>query len=114
LLDKVLVFIKPPGWLPSYLGGYQMPKEIDVHHYVKYDAHSVKSYHFYIFWQFVIVLAAATILLFKQSEFTFFQLIIFSVLIIFTLVNIGAILEGKKWAFFSENLRLILFTVSSL
>jgi alkylglycerol monooxygenase len=35
--DKVKVFLKPPGWFPDHLGGFQQAPEIDAVQYKKYN-----------------------------------------------------------------------------
>ncbi len=112
--DKLKVFIKPPGWQPEYLGGFQIPKSIDDRIYTKYDARTQLRFNIYILLQFTVVLLASTLILFSQSKLSLVQLMVFSVYVLFSLMNFGAILEQKKWSFKLEVVRLALLPVSSL
>jgi len=112
--DKLKVFIKPPGWQPEYLGGFQIPKPIDETKYTKYDARTQSRFNIYILIQFTVVLLASTLILFSQDKLSLLQLSVFSGYVILSLMNFGALLEQKKWSFKLEVLRLGLLPVSSL
>ncbi len=55
--DKIKVFIKPPGWRPEYLGGFQPPPEIDEKTYRKFDIPTVKGLGPYLLLQSIVVIA---------------------------------------------------------
>jgi hypothetical protein len=112
--DKVLVFIKPPGWRPEYLGSFQQPLEVDSSLYQKYDAKTQKSIHLYLLIQFVMVLAMSTAILFLQNKFNMIQLIAFTVFVIVSLMNFGGLFEMKEWCVKAEILRLISLPLCSL
>jgi hypothetical protein len=106
--NKVLVFIKPPGWQPAELGGIQHPKDIDIQHYHKYNTHSSKPVEVYSFVQFVLILGLATAVLFLSSQFSKSQLLQLAFGIIGGLTAIGAYFENKKWAVPLDYFRLAL------
>ena len=116
--NKILVFIMPPGWQPKELGGIQYPKEINAKQYHKFDIHSSKSIHSYSFFQFVLVLVAASILLFVEKDLTTFQVYGIAISVIGGLVAIGAYFENHRWAIWIDLFRLalivgVLLTISS-
>ncbi len=107
LIDKVKVFIKPPGWYPESLGGFKNAPEIDVDNYKKFD----DSYHhqviLYVFFQFIIALTCGSILLFLNAKMNISDLTYASIFTILTLLSCGALLEKKKWLRVFELIRLI-------
>ena len=105
--DKILVFLKPPGWFPAYLGGFKAPKEIDETQYVKYDTKSFKAIHGYILFQFTIVLGVATLFLFNQQNMNWYQSLAVALLLIFSLLIFGQLFENRKHGVQMELLRLL-------
>jgi sterol desaturase/sphingolipid hydroxylase (fatty acid hydroxylase superfamily) len=107
LKDKILVFIKPPGWRPAYLGGFEAPQEPDLKTYQKYDVPLSKSLAIYIAVQFALQVGWATLLLFSAPKLDFKNLSIGVIYVIFSITALGAMLEQRSWAFRSEWLRLV-------
>ncbi|RZK41696.1 MAG: sterol desaturase family protein [Pedobacter sp.] len=112
LKDKLRVFIKPPGWYPSSLGGFKNAPEIDVENYKKYD----DSYHYnvilYVSFQFFIALGCGSALLFLGGKMPLAYLTYAAIFIILTLLTCGALLEKKPWLRVFEFGRLIISTVA--
>ena len=107
LKNKILVFIKPPGWQPAELGGIQHPKEIDISHYHKYNLINEKILNIYAFVQFVLILVIASVLLFFESKLQYWQIVSMVAVIIAGLTSIGGYFENKNWAFGLDNIRLV-------
>ncbi|MBL0072138.1 MAG: sterol desaturase family protein [Bacteroidetes bacterium] len=105
--DKMLVFLKPPGWFPAYLGGFKAPKEIDETQYFKYDTKTFKAIHGYILFQFTIVLGVATLFLFNQQNMNWYQSLAVALLLIFSLLIFGQFFENRKHGVQLELLRLL-------
>jgi len=107
LLDKIKVFIKPPGWYPDSLGGFKSAPEIDVENYKKYD----DTYHFhvilYVLFQFIVALACGSALLFLNTKMNLSDLTYASIFTILTLLTCGAMLEQKTWLRSFELIRLL-------
>jgi sterol desaturase/sphingolipid hydroxylase (fatty acid hydroxylase superfamily) len=106
LADKVLIFLKPPGWQPQELGGFVAAPDVDPRH-VKYDASASGALVAYVFVQFVLALAAATLLLFRQDDLSLGLRAAGAVAIVATLISLGGLLEQKRWAAWLEPLRVI-------
>jgi len=109
--NKMLVFLKPPGWLPDELGGFQHPKTIDESSYQKFDQKPHGKINSYVFIQFVLVLLFSVLVLFKAESFEALQLTILTAYILLALALIGALVEGKRWGVTLEYLRLIITPV---
>jgi len=105
--DKLLVFIKPPGWQPDYLGGFQAPPEIDKNAYRKYDNDSLKQDHLYTFFVFLIALCVATGVLFAKSHIPVIPLLATSLYVFVTLLTFGGLMERKPWIIPAEYGRII-------
>lgn len=111
LSDKIKVFLKPPGWYPSSLGGFQQAREIDPLQYRKYD----DVYHYnvvlYVSFQFLIALASGSALLFLHNKLNFSVVSLGAIFTVFTLLSCGAILERKKWIRTFEFFRILSSTI---
>ena len=110
LADKVRMFLKPPGWQPADLGGFQPAPDVDPGH-VKYEMKAAGGLALYVFVQFLVVLAGATALLFRQEALSLGGRAAGAVGIVVTLVALGGLLEHRPWAFSLEALRLCLLIV---
>jgi hypothetical protein len=109
--EKLSVFLRSPGWFPESMGGRQYPKEINLGTYVKYSPVYESKFNAYIFFQFVLTLSIASILLFTASKLSLLQLSSNSILVILGLTSYGALMEQKKWAKTMEFSRLFLWLI---
>lgn len=114
LKNKILLFLKPPGWFPAELGGIQSPPEIVAARYRKYDFDNSKSLHPYILIHFVIVLLAATGILFFEKQLGMWKVAAIGFFVVHGLLNFGALFEGKRWIQTSEFLRLVLMVLLAI
>ena len=60
LADRVRLFLRPPGWQPDELGGYEAPPEVDRATYRKFTTPVPRGLAAYVFAQFVLVLVGTT------------------------------------------------------
>ncbi|MCF8463635.1 MAG: sterol desaturase family protein [Flavobacteriales bacterium] len=95
--DKLLVFIKPPGWQPAYLGGFQSPHEIDTLSYSKYEADGLRHDHIYVFFVFLICLVLGTSVLILKDSLGNIPLYSTMFYLLATLGICGGLMENKKW-----------------
>jgi alkylglycerol monooxygenase len=107
LKDKVLVFLKPPGWQPDYLGGRQYPKEVDPKSVVKYDTDAVERNHAYVVVMFTVMLGIATALLFFESQLTWVQIAATGAYVIYGLLTVGGLFENRPWTVPAEYGRIM-------
>lgn len=105
--DKLRMFLKPPGWQPQELGGFMPAPEIDEATYRKYDTRVPRGLAFYIFVQFLLVVAFASVLLFRQEELSRAALAAGSAAVLLSLVSFGGLFERKPWALSLEILRIL-------
>lgn len=109
LVNKIKVFVMPPGWRPKHLGGIQKAPEIDAQHYQKFDAKDPRGQIiFYVLFQFLVSLTIASALLFLHMKIAWYQTAITALFVMASLVTCGAILERKSWLKRFEYARLTL------
>jgi len=107
--DRVLTFLKPPGWRPAELGGPQRPKEIDLTLYRKFEIRVPKAVNRYTIIHFALLLGSTTFFLFKRSTLAPWADLTTAGLIIFWLTNLGLLLDGRRWAIVLEAIRILWF-----
>ena len=108
--DKMKILLKPPGWYPEELGGVQQPRDVTRETFHKYNTRSPRGLNNYVLFHFVVLLIGTTVFLFKYKNFDFWMNVGLTALIVFSLVNLGGMFEGKRWVFVMELLRLIAVT----
>jgi hypothetical protein len=106
--DKLLVFVKPPGWRPQDLGGPQTPKVWDHARYRKFDTQIPAALGAYISFQFALLLAFTSCFLFRQADLDTQQQWSCAGLIIMWVMNMGLLLEGRRAPIALEALRIAL------
>lgn len=105
--DKLRVFIKPPGWQPAELGGYQGPTAKDRASYRKFDTSVSTAVSSYVALQFVLLLGVSSFFLFRQGDLNTVQLWVTALLIVIWVMDMGLLLEGgKRWVLALELLRI--------
>lgn len=104
--DKVLVFLKPPGWQPDYLGGFQAPQEIDMQSYHKYDDDGLRHDHVYVFFVFLVALGLSTLVLFMKNSIPPIPLYATMTYLLATLGISGGLMENRKWLIPAEYARI--------
>lgn len=106
--DKLKMLVYEPGWKPEELGGIQKPKEVTSETFKKYDVKVPDSINYYVLLQYIIVIAGTTGFLFNLETFSALEQAGISSLIILSIVNLGGLLEKKRWVFYLEFIRLAL------
>ena len=107
-VDKINVFIKPPGWFPAHLGGFKGAPEIDPVRYQKYNPLYQKRLVPYVLFQFIIGLIAAIPILFLYHKLPAIAVGTGVIYVILTLLSCTALLEEKKWQVKFEYARLVM------
>ncbi len=106
LRDRVRVFLKPPGWRPEDLGGFQAAPEVDRATYRKWDVAVPPTVRFYAGVQFALVLLGSGVLFNLQQRLSVPALVAGALLILAGLLAVGALIEGRRWARSFEAARL--------
>jgi hypothetical protein len=110
LINKIKYIFKKPGWYPDELGGYQPVKPVDKTTFQKYDTQSVSSINFYVLFKYALALGSTAFFMFNSDNFTFNESVLFTAIIILTIVNCGALFENRKWVYYTEIIRILLFS----
>ncbi|MEX1132539.1 MAG: sterol desaturase family protein [Flavobacteriales bacterium] len=106
--DKVLFFVKPPGWMPDYMGGFQAPFAKDRTTYRKFDTHVHGAVTGYVIAQFMLLLSITTFFLFRQGDLGTVRTWITAGLIVLWVMDLGLLLEGgRRWVIGAEVLRAL-------
>ena len=95
LADKLRMFVKPPGWQPEELGGFQKAPEVDRAAVRRFDFPVSPRVRGLAFVLFAITLLAGALFLFLQPEWTASARAAASLAILLSLVVVGALLEGR-------------------
>ncbi|MFN6177769.1 MAG: sterol desaturase family protein [Flavobacteriales bacterium] len=104
--DKLRVFTKPPGWRPAYLGGYAGPVGKDRHTYRKFDTRVPAAVGGYVAMQFTLLLVVTTFFLFRHGDLGATRQWANGALIVVWVMNMGLLMEGRRWAAGAEVLRM--------
>jgi hypothetical protein len=107
LRDKLRVLVARPGWQPAELGGFQPAPEVDRRTQRRFETPVPAGVGAYAFAQFVAVLLAAALLLFRQESVPRGLMLAATAAIVASLVVIGALFERRPWAFRAEAGRLL-------
>ncbi len=105
-IDKIKIWFMPPSWRPEGLPP-DPPPILDRNNYEKYDPQISTGLSLYIFAQFLVIFGSTLFLLYYKKSMAFEVSFFLSTFIIFSLFNIGALFDKKKWAWFLENIRLL-------
>ncbi len=105
LKDGLRMFYLAPGWKPAEMGGMLDYKEVTPSTFQKYDAKTSSGMTAYIFVQFVLLLAGTSAFLFGIKGIDLPARIAISLLVIFSVLNIGGLFENRRWAVLAEALR---------
>lgn len=111
--NKLLVFLKPPGWFPDDLGGFQPAPPVDTG-ITKYDPRVDRRTAAYAIVQFVQVLAMSLAFIVLSTQLAWGVLAVIALAVAWGLLNLGALLDDAPWAGRSEWLRLVATPVAAL
>ncbi|MCO5232465.1 MAG: sterol desaturase family protein [Chitinophagales bacterium] len=103
--DKLRVLYKKTGWRPEYLGGPLLPEE-RLPEYQKYDVQALGWMKIYTTILFVLMLGAVAGFLSISPQLSALHNLVYILLILWIILNIGALVESKPWANWSELLRI--------
>ena len=109
--DRVRVFIKPPGWRPAELGGFEPAPAVDVATYRKWAVAVPRGLAAYVFVQFALVMIATGVFLLRQPQLGWSLTTAGAGVLLASLVALGGLLERKGWAPWLEAARLLAVVV---
>lgn len=105
--NKLKVLFYKPGWQPVELGGYQLAPEVDKKTYRKFDVHPHMPMIRYVFVQFILILGFASLFLFTQSNYMLEIKLAMAGFIMWSIAQLGILMENRKSWIPSEYIRLI-------
>jgi alkylglycerol monooxygenase len=105
--DKLRVFLKPPGWRPQELGGFEGPTAKDRATYRKFDTQVQAPVVGYVAMQFVLLLGVSTFFLFGQDALGTARMWAMAGLIVVWVMGLGLLLEGRRSGVVIEVARLV-------
>jgi sterol desaturase/sphingolipid hydroxylase (fatty acid hydroxylase superfamily) len=108
--DKLRTFLKPPGWRPAYLGGFQGPQAKDKASYTKFDTPITQPVRTYVAVQFAVLLAVTTGFLFQHTLLPAWVEWSAAALIVLWLMDLGMLLDGRAGGTTLEAVRALLLT----
>ncbi len=109
--DKLRMLKNKPGWRPDYLGGPLYPQPITREEQLKYDTDVSMSLNYYILFQYLILLGLATAFLLVAKSLPVALTAVGIASILWSVANIGGILEGRVWASILEPIRWLAIPV---
>jgi sterol desaturase/sphingolipid hydroxylase (fatty acid hydroxylase superfamily) len=106
LVDKIKVWLKGPTWAPRGVGPWPPPPEVTPSTFRKYDPEVPRRVRPYLLLQLAVAVVALTWAMLRRPMLSPSVLTAVLVLIVWTLLAIGALLERKRWAIPVEAARL--------
>jgi hypothetical protein len=106
-LDRLRVLWKRPGWRPDDLGGFEGPSEVDRATHVRYAVPLPLGARRYVLAQFALVSLGAVGFLDASGQLSPASRAAGALAIAFSLVSLGGLLDGRRWAAFAEAGRLL-------
>jgi len=112
--DKFLMFIKPPGWLPAYMGGRQYAPAINPA-YKKYNPEISKKLSVYLIIQYVFIVGVTSYFMFfgkpiineEATREMVARSIYIAFYIVLSITSVGFLLERRKFSVILEIFRLL-------
>lgn len=112
LKNKIKYIFYKPGWFPEEMGGYQQVPDIP-ETYEKYNTSSALAINFYTLFQYLIILGVTALFLFNADNFSTMEKGFFALLIVWSVVNCGALIENKYWITWAEMTRILLISAGA-
>ena len=104
--DKLLVWLKPPGWRPADVAA-RFPKSAFVMPGARFDPPLSSAVKVYVLAQFALLLAMATQFLGMAGTANLPTLLAYATYLVTGLCVLGALMEGRHWAWWVESLRVL-------
>ena len=113
LRDKLRLFVMPPGWNPPDLGGFVPAPEITAPP-AKFHVDIPRRLQGYVLFQFAALLLVASVFLFNQDAQGPAPRAAIAGAILVSLIVLGAMLDGRRWAVPAEIGRVAAITLGAI
>lgn len=110
--DGIRMLVLAPGWKPESMGGMPAFAEVSAATFRKYDAAASARLNNYILFQFVALLLGTSAFLFGAGNMDWPMRCAVAMLVIWSVVNTGALFEKRNWVIYSEWLRIFAATAA--
>jgi sterol desaturase/sphingolipid hydroxylase (fatty acid hydroxylase superfamily) len=104
--DKLRVWVAPPEWRPADLGGPVVVPPADPARHPRYDVRASRRVQVYVAAQLVIAVAATGAYLWGEAAAPRAVLAGAAAVLMVTVVAWGALLEGRRWGWAMESVRI--------
>jgi Sterol desaturase len=104
--DKLRVWIKPPGWRPADVAA-RFPKPDFVMPTERYDPAMGALLKGYVLVQFALLLGMVTQFLGITERVDLPTLLLYAIGLVFGIGVLGALMEGRRWAWWAEGVRVL-------
>ena len=104
--DKLLVWIKPPGWRPADVAA-RFPRPAFAMPGARYDPPLAVPLKLYVLLQFALLLGMVTQFLGMTESAGLPVLLLYAAYQVAGLCVLGALMEGRRWAWWAEGLRVL-------
>ncbi|EIM00466.1 sterol desaturase family protein [Rhodanobacter denitrificans] len=104
--DKLLVWLKPPGWRPADVAA-RFPKPEFVMPSERFDPPLPRPLKLYVLAQFALLLGMTTQFLGMAGSANLPTLLAYAVYLVAGLWLLGGLMEGRRWAWWLEVLRVL-------
>jgi len=112
-IDKLRTLVAPPGWYPADQGGVMAPPSVSSLT-TKFDRPYPQPLAGYALFQFGLLVLLTIGLLFVGDSIGFPTKLAGAVLIVWGLLNIGALFDSRAWSFASEAARVVVSPLLAL
>lgn len=104
--DKLLVWIKPPGWRPADVA-QRFPAAEFVMPDTRFDPPLTVALKVYVLVQFALLLGMATQFLALASQAGLLPLLLYAAYLVMGLSVLGGVMESRPWARWAEAIRVL-------
>lgn len=111
--DKLLVWLKPPGWRPAELGGQLLVPSVSKTNYQKFSTTTPRLTTAYLVTTFILFLLGVAVFLNVYPKLSVMVQAVLSVLIFWNIINFGLLFEGKKIGYFSDLAKSIALLITA-
>jgi hypothetical protein len=113
MINKILAFIKMPGWQPKELGGRLFAPSIN-QAYQKYNPPVPRSTSIYLIIQYVVIVGITSYFMFfgkpivddQTNPPSVIRTVYIAIYIILAITSVGLLLENKPFSLFVEYFRI--------
>jgi sterol desaturase/sphingolipid hydroxylase (fatty acid hydroxylase superfamily) len=110
-MDKLRVFVKPPGWRPAEMGAPLLAAGKERSTFQKHDSSVPRTTTMLVAAQFILLLAVTTYFLFLGNKLPAMEHWAVALVIVWWVMDLGLLLDGERWAHGAEMMRSLALMV---